>query len=176
MNLNILINRHSNLNIIKKNKGRYLIIFNENFFIKYKLSNNFKLFFSKNCWNLNLKTWSVVISASRVESLTRSINSTIGSYFLKKITFKGKSYKIKKKRKFFFLTLNKAHFEIINWNNFFFKKIKKNKMIVKGSSAENINRVSNLIINLRKINIFNRRGLKITKSILLKKRGKKASS
>lgn len=49
MNLNILINRHSNLNIVKKNKGRYLIIFNENFFIKYKLSNNFKLFFSKNC-------------------------------------------------------------------------------------------------------------------------------
>jgi len=49
-------------------------------------------------------------------------------------------------------------------------------MIVKGSSADSVNRVSNLIINLRKINIFNRRGLKITKSILLKKRGKKASS
>jgi ribosomal protein L6P/L9E len=49
-------------------------------------------------------------------------------------------------------------------------------MIIKGSSASNISRVSNLIINLRKINIFNRRGLKITKSILLRKKGKKASS
>jgi len=49
-------------------------------------------------------------------------------------------------------------------------------MIIKGSSAGNISRVSNLIISLRKINIFNRRGLKITKSILLKKKGKKASS
>ena len=56
MNLNILINRNSNLNILKKNKEKYLVIFNKKYFLKYRLCNKFKLFFNLNCWNLNLKS------------------------------------------------------------------------------------------------------------------------
>ena len=49
-------------------------------------------------------------------------------------------------------------------------------MLIKSSNIGGIDKVTKLLINVRKINIFNRRGLKISKGTLLKKKGKKASS
>jgi len=100
---------------------------------------------------------------------------SINFYFKKKIKFSGKSYKIKKRLNKFFLKFNKSHLEIIGYKNFFIKKIKKTKIILKSNNLLKINLFLKKIISIRKINIFNRRGLRCSREKIYKKIGKKTA-
>lgn len=55
------------------------------------------------------------------------------------------------------------------------KKIKKNKIIIKSPNTEALNKIKSKILNVRSINIFNRRGLRVSKSLIYVKKGKKSS-
>lgn len=89
-----------------------------------------------------------------------------------KIKFTGKGYKIKKNtNKSMIFLFNRAHITNIWWKNIFLFKIKKYKIFLKIQN-NNINIINN-ILNIRYINIFTKKGLRISKQILLKKKGKK---
>ena len=173
--VNFLINKNVSLNIIKKKNVKYILLFNKNNFIKYKISDNFKFFFNKDCNILNLKVGLFKENYKYINLFLKSYIFSINFYFKKKIKFIGKSYKIKKRSNKFFFKFNKSHLEIINWKNFFLKKIKKNKILFKSNNFIKINIYEKKIINIRKLNIFNKRGLRNSREKVYKKIGKKTA-
>lgn len=112
MNLNIVLNKSIGFNVLKKNKNIFVVIFNEVYFIKYKLNNDSKLFYNKNCKSLSLKVFFITINKLYISKVIEGINFSIHSYYIKKIKFIGKSYKIKKKKKALYTIFNKSHKEI----------------------------------------------------------------
>lgn len=98
-------------------------------------------------------------------------------YIFNKIKFKGKGYKIiynkiKKNIKFFF---NTSHLNIIIFKKLIIKKNLKNKFILINKKKNSNNFIVNKIVKIRNINIFTLRGLRKSKQIILKRKGKKSS-
>lgn len=175
MDLNIILNKSLDFNVLKKNESVFIIIFNKLYYIKYKICNKSKLFYNKNCKSLSLKFFFITTNSKYMSNLVQGINFSIYSYYTNKIIFTGKSYKIKKKKKLLYAVFNKSHKELFNWKNIFLKKIKKNKIILKSSNEEEIKKFKKKLINVREINIFNKRGLRCSRSFVYVKRGKKSS-
>jgi hypothetical protein len=69
------------------------------------------------------------------------------------------------------LIFNRAHITVIWWRNIILKKIKKNKFYVK-LTPKTLNFI-NTILKVRHINIFTKKGLRTSRQILFKKKGKK---
>jgi ribosomal protein L6P/L9E len=89
-----------------------------------------------------------------------------------KIKFAGKGYKIKKNTQNSLVFLfNRAHITNIWWRNTITKKLKKYKIYMQGTA--NVLKLALKIISIRPINIFTKRGLRISRQIVLKKKGKK---
>ena len=175
MNLSILINKNLKLTIIIKGGGKFIILSNNWFYTKYKINNNTNLFFNKNNKILNLKINYRLNDVDYLNDFIKNYNFSINSFFMKKIKFSGKSYKIKKKTKKIIFVFNKSHIEVVTWRNFFLKKIKKNKILIKTSFLAKISTINDKIVNIRPNNIFNKRGLRSSKKLILKKVGKKTS-
>jgi hypothetical protein len=69
------------------------------------------------------------------------------------------------------LLFNRAHTTTIWWKNIILKKLKKYKIYIKYN-----NRFENFIktiLNVRYINIFTKKGLRKSRQIVMKKKGKK---
>ena len=175
MIFNTFLNKNLSLNILLKNSSYYIIIFNKNFFVKYKISKNNNIFFNTHGFSLNIKFKQIKLNMIKSVEFVNKLNYSLNNYFLKKITFTGKSYKIKKKTKCLYMIFNKSHKEVLTWKNIFLKKLRKTKLLIKSSNSSLLNNISNRILYVRKVNIFNKKGLKISKSIKYKKRGKKSS-
>ena len=113
MNIEISLNNNMSYNLIKKNNFFFLILFNKNYYIQYKINNLVTINYSKNCKTIILYT-PYLITKNKLNKNIQFINEynfSVISYFFQKITFSGKSYKIKKRR-FIFLEFNKSHKEI----------------------------------------------------------------
>lgn len=113
MNLNILINKNLELTIVIKKEEKFIILSNNLFYIKYKINNNTNLFFNKNNKILNLKINYRLNDVSYLNDFIKNYNFSISSFFIKKIKFSGKSYKIKKKKKKIIFVFNKSHIEVV---------------------------------------------------------------
>jgi len=175
MDLNIILNKNLDFNILKKKNDTFIIIFNKLYYIKYKVCNKSKLFYNKNCKSLSLKFFFITINNKYLGSLIQSVSFSIYSYYTNKIIFTGKSYKIKKKKKLLYAVFNKSHKELFYWKNIFLKKIKKNKILIKSSNTLETENFKKKIIGVRKINIFNKRGLRCSRDFIYVKKGKKSS-
>ena len=89
-----------------------------------------------------------------------------------KIKFSGKGYKIKKNStNSLVLLFNRSHTTTIWYKNIILKKLKKYKMYIKYMYGDFS--IGNTIFNVRPINIFTKKGLRKSRQILLKKKGKK---
>ena len=164
----ILLNQK--ISIFKKNGLFYIYIYNKNFFLILKTnllvgiknSNEF-LFFEKGTINRRLQG-------------KQDLNSFLKQFYMysySKLKFTGKGYKIKKNKKCnMMLLFNRSHITNIFWKNIFIKKIKKYKMYVCGTK-NNICKIISTILNTRSINIFTKKGLRVSRQILLKKKNKK---
>ena len=152
-----------NVSILKKNKGNYLYIYNTNYCCMLKVS---------------VKITLIGLVASFEQKKIVKIKNT--SNFLRqfffciftKIKFMGKGYKIKKNNNNnLMLLFNRAHITNIFYKNFFIKKIKKYKLYI-SCTQTNVN-IIHTLINIRKINIFTKKGLRAARQILQKKKSKK---
>lgn len=87
--------------------------------------------------------------------------------------FTGKTFKWGLRSRFWKLIFNRAHKTLLHFKSKpFFKKFSKTKVRVFMKSIEEKNKLTNLMLRVRKYNIFTQRGLKIKGFICLKKRGK----
>jgi len=152
-----------NVSIFKKNSINYIYIYNNVYFCIIKTSTTLKI---ENNFYIKI--------LEKNEQL-KKINGFIKQFYLcdfAKIKFTGKGYKIKKNsNKSIILLFNRAHITILWWSGFFLKKLRKYKLYIKYT---NINKkIIKTILNVRYINIFTKKGLRQSRQVLMKKKGKK---
>ena len=114
MDLNIILNKNLDFNILKKNCSVFIILFNKLYYIKYKVCNKSKIFYNKNCKSLSLKFFFITVNNKYMGDLIKNINFSVHSYYTRKVVFVGKSYKIKKKKKLLYTVFNKSHKEFFS--------------------------------------------------------------
>jgi hypothetical protein len=156
-----------NLSIFKNNGTIYLYIYNTNYFcfLKFSKKTEIKIKINK---SLEIGNNSGVIVLEKIKYFLNQF------YFYKfiKIKFTGKGYKIKKNsNKSMILLFNRAHTTTLWWKNLIIKKLKKYKIYIKYNNTQKY--IINSILNTRYINIFTKKGLRISRQIVFKKKGKK---
>lgn len=182
MLINIPLNNKLNFNIIKKNECNFIIIFNNNYYIKYTVSNKSKISVLKNLNLITINT-NFLNDLTTIKNMILLINKSISCYFFKKIVFSGKGYKIKKynknlnnlSTKYIMFYFNRSHLNIIYFFNTIVKKLRKSKIILHNSNLEHLQLISNLVLNVRKLNVFTLKGLRFSRQLIYKKVGKKSS-
>lgn len=100
---------------------------------------------------------------------------TWNTFFIKKIKFKGKGYKIIKKKNFLFLTFNKSH---ITWFIFFkiiCLRIAKQKCIFIWKNNIRLSQTLSNLKSIKPINTYTKRGIRIGRQKIFKKIGKRTA-
>lgn len=97
------------------------------------------------------------------------------SVFFNKIRFAGKGFKFKKKINNLFLFFNRAHKCFFIGNNILLIRLSKNKVIMLKNNHNHLIHDSRLITAIRSNNVFTKRGLRFSRQIIFKKRGKTAT-
>lgn len=165
---------YNNINFIvcfkNLNKQKYLIIYLNKKYIILK-SENIEYFKYSN--TLSLSTTNKPNIALHYKNEITNYLYNINNFYLQKINFKGKGYKITKKHNFLNLNFNHSHITWVILFNAMCIKINKNKYLV---VLKNIKTLVNLSLNISKIrplNIYTKRGIKQAKQRIFKKVGKR---
>jgi hypothetical protein len=158
---------NSSFSIFKINSCAWIYIYNNNYsiFLKLNMLCNIRLISSK----------TIIIKKHKYqEYISTHIKKYIQqlyNYECIKIKFSGKGYKIKKNNnKSLILLFNRAHITQMWWKNIILKKLKKYKIYIKHTNNNNF---IETILSIRNINIFTKKGLRKSKQVLFKKKGKK---
>lgn len=166
MSINSLNLENFNVSIFKKKELTYLYVYNTNYYTLIKISKIFKI---------NIKTKNLLELLNPINNKELSFKGFLKQFRLcefTKIKFTGKGYKIKKNTKHSLILLfNRAHITTIWWKNIFVYKLKKYKIYTRYTNM-NKNFI-NTLISVRHINIFTKKGLRKSRQILFKKKGKK---
>jgi len=182
MLVNIPLNNNIKFNILKKSsfEYKYIIVFNNNTYIKYVLSDSTKIIYLKNINYLTLYLNFYLLNTHLILFLKEPVKS-ITSYFFYKIKFSGKGFKIKKLiknnsiKKLFVLYFNKSHLNILYFFSIKLLKLKKTKLVLCSVDNQRSKIIAKNIINIRKINPFTKKGLRLARQLVYKKIGKKSS-
>jgi len=159
-----------------KNNCKYTYVFlfkdkNYIIFFRFYKKNNFfyknNFFLSLNCFTNN------IIQLLIFENLVNRLVKQFLLYNIQKIKFLGKGYKIKKiSTNMFNFIFNRAHKTFLFFKNNIFKKIKKKKIHLKFSSQKLSTNLLTTIKNIRLINHYTRRGLRLSRLLIYKRKGK----
>lgn len=160
-----------NFSIFSLKKTIWLYLYNNKYSIIFKVNNQRKI-------NVISSQTILIVNKERILdyiNLNRIIYNyikQINSFNFVKIKFSGKGYKIKKNNKNnLILLFNRAHITHLWWKNVILKKLKKYKLYLR--YTQNNTEIIKTITNIRNINIFTKKGLRKSKQILFKKKGKK---
>jgi ribosomal protein L6P/L9E len=102
---------------------------------------------------------------------------TFEFYFFIKIKFKGKGFKIKfnKKLKIIKFYFGRSHMTFFKLKKIKLKKITKYKFILKNLNLSKLKANSMKITRIKPINVYTLRGIRLSKQIIRKRKGKKSS-
>lgn len=160
--------------IVLKHKKKIIsysiVVYTHKKFITIQIDSikNIKTYLSINFLELNINNKQLTYT-----SLLSDYIYTWSNFFLKKITFKGKGYKIVKKKKFLLLNFNHAHLTWLLLFNTICIKNTKQKFFLILKNYKKLNNFTKTILKIRPINIYTKRGLKEAKQKILKKIGKR---
>lgn len=166
---NILPLNNFNLSIFKKTHQIHVYVYNSNYYVIIKISTKTKFHLNKdNCISLSYDKPSPNIDLYSIKMFLKQLYLCDFA----KIKFTGKGYKIKKNNpQSVVLLFNRAHTTVIWWRSLFLKKLKKYKIYIKYTNKNK--NIVNTLVNIRSVNIFTKKGLRRSRQILLKKKGKK---
>lgn len=161
--------------IIKNNNNLKLILCNNKHTISLSIDNSINFYINNNTNSLIMEKNSYNFKNNLTKNVLENYIKLLNTYFFIKIKFKGKGYKIKifKKKKILSLYFNKSHINLFKLIHIYIKKINKYKFLLKSNNIYNLKKLSKLIIHVRPLNIYTLRGLRISKQIVLKRKGKK---
>lgn len=125
----------------------------------------------------NIKKNTGVAKIQYWNKLIKKFCWNLGLFYYKKIKFTGKGYKIKKikKKKSFKLYFGKAHYTYIFSGGLNLKRLTKYKLLMVNNNRKRLNKIANNLCNVRLINKFTKRGLRLSKHFILKRPGKKTN-
>lgn len=175
LKINIPIN--FNFILIKKFNKIILIIFNEKFkfTLFFKKKNNLKI--NKNLNTIEYKNNILNSNYYLLNNNFYKFLEKLNNYYFFKIKFKGKGYKIGfyKKKKIINFYFGKSHKSIFIYKNVKIKKLSKYKFILLKNNYNVLKQISYKIVKIKKINEYTNRGLRLSRQIIIKRKGKKGS-
>lgn len=150
--------------VLKRRNNIYVYVYNDHYYCLFKVSDSVDISL--------INSSAYLLSCSGVEQRMAEFLKQFFVCSFSKIKFTGKGYKIKKSsKKSVILLFNRAHITIFWWNNFILKKLKKYKMYIKHTNKNR--QAVRALLGVRNINIFTKKGLRSSRQILYKKKGKK---
>jgi ribosomal protein L6P/L9E len=158
----------------KNEKTVHVFVYNNVMFLKLKI-NTKRLFLNKETNNIKLLFNSCGNDSIFMNNTINKFLKELYTYHFIKIKFKGKGYKIKilRKRKMIQFFFGVSHIKLTFLRKIILKKLTKYKFFMKSKNIHLLKRISNKIINVRKINPYTLRGLRFSKMIIIKRKGKK---
>ena len=101
---------------------------------------------------------------------------TWDNFFFSKIYFLGKGFKLKKINKNIYFNFNYSHIKLLINQDIIIKKIQKTKLILFSKNLHKLNNLCRYILDIKKINVYTKRGLRKSKQIIRKKIKSKVQS
>lgn len=155
-----------NVSVFRKKGNNYLYIYNTNYYSIIKANQNIKI--------IN-NTFICLGSSESTTPHKGGLGTFLKQFYIceyVKIKFSGKGYKIKKNsQQSLVLLFNRSHTTVIWWSNLVLRKLKKYKIYLK---YDNKNRnIVHTMLNVRPVNVFTKKGLRLSRQVLFKKKGKK---
>ena len=148
-----------NYSIFYQNKHKWFFIYNKRYSAFLKIKQHI------------LYTHNGICINSNIQEIKNFLNQ-MSLFLFTKIKFSGKGYKIKKSRtKSLGLLFNRAHITCMWWKNLIIKKLKKYKIYIK--HTKNNTKIIKLLMSIRPVNIFTKKGLRVSRQVVFKKKGKK---
>lgn len=171
---NVTLPMQSNFTILRKENNYWVYIKNNNKTIYFKFICG-EIILKKNIhgWiKLNYKPNNIVY----YEYLLNMIIQSWSFFFYKKFKFKSKGLKIKRKKKknlkFFFWL---SHINIACIKNCKLKRIGKQKYIFMASNWIFLKKICKEMQSIKPNDLFTKKGIRFSRQIILKKRGKKVT-
>lgn len=134
--------------------------------------------------HLDITTQSLVVSKINVKTKVRKATKQLQKFtwaasvfYYKKMKFTGKGYKIRKSRikKSLKLYFGRSHKTYIFSGGLNFKRLSKYRLLLLTNNRKRLNRVTSLVLRVRSINRYTKRGLRCTRHFILKRPGKKST-
>lgn len=179
MRSNFLINLPKNIKIIvlsvRKNNYKKIIFLNKTKKMVIVYKND--IIFDKWSNSLILLKYIKNNDKLRLENKLNIFLNSLNIYFYSKIKFKGKGFRIKffKKIKILKFYFGKSHKTFLFLKKINKKKINKYKFIISGLNKTKINLIKKIICNIKPINVYTLRGLRLSRQIIFKRKGKKGT-
>lgn len=164
--------------VIKKKNSVLLIFYNNENKLKFPTNSNIGTWYFDNAgnslmfFNKTIHThWSKLVNKFNLQMFL------FDCIFFEKIKFNGKGFKItfKKKTKLMRFMFGHSHIKLIFLKKMKIRRINKYKYILKSKNKNKLKQTSLLISRVRKLNIFTKRGLRITRQFVFKRKGKKST-
>jgi hypothetical protein len=166
------VNYNYSMTIIGLNEKNYVYINSDKHYIILNIDIK-NTFLNKNNSLIEWKNESLTFSDyKKVFSIINNFIFLWNFLFFKKINYKGKSFKFKKKKKFINFILNTSH---LTWTlsiTHIVKRIRKNKLLYFYSNESVFNQFILKLLSYRGVDIFTKRGFRLSRCILYKKKGK----
>lgn len=170
----IFIPYNINYLVISNKKNDNIYLYNETYY--------FSIILTKNLLFINKNTNTIKLFDFKFNNINNLANYEIKNFlfswdniYYNKIKFTGKGFKFKKKESNLFLFFNRAHKCFFIGTNIILIRLSKNKVILLKNNINHLIYDSNIIRSIRSNNIFTKRGLRFSRQIIFKKRGKTAT-
>lgn len=152
----------------------YIYLYNNNLFLLINFL-SYSLYFNK---YLNILK---IVKKKKNQKLynKKFLNNflfTWENFFFSKIYFLGKGFKLKKVNNNIYFNFNYSHIKLLINQNIIIKKVQKTKLILFSKSLYKLNSLCKDILNIKKINVYTKRGLRKNKQIIRKKIKSKVQS
>ncbi len=160
-----------NFIMITKNNNFFMYIYSSNWFL-YKNITSYNVAYKKSINLIELSSKQPFYNYKHVTIALNNLLFSWESFFFKKIAFTGKGFKIKKKQKVVFFFFNKSHISLMICNSAIIKKIHKQKILFFYKNYSLYSEILNKVLNIRYANIYTKRGLRFSRQLILKRKGK----
>lgn len=177
LNLRFTRNYKNYTYLLKKQNTTIVVINNENTIIRQSILNKqCDVHFDPNTATINLKTNAIdLYNKNRLFKYNYKL-SQIYKGFFKKIKFTGKGFRLtsyKRKRIIEFI-FGHSHIYLLFIKSVFYKRYNKYKYILYSKNAQILKNVAREISRVKKLNLYTLRGLRETKTIVVKRKGRKS--
>lgn len=173
----ISLNNFNNFIVFKNNRNHInIILFNKKQFFKLPVDTNIN--------DCAIDDWSKSIMFNDINNLDNKLITKEFNFFLKnlfinfffKIKFNGKGFRIQSfsKKKIMNFTFGYSHIYMLYLNQTFYKRINKYKYFFKMNNLNSLNYFKNLFRKIKPINKYTLRGLRISRTTIVKRKGRKS--
>lgn len=177
INIQVPIIRSSRISTIKKPDGVLLLIVTPQYLYKhFALVQDTDLFVDTESVTLCLKTsLPCILNPYKAHYYARKLSNTVVAFF-KKIKFKGKGFRLTsyRKRTTLEFIFGHSHLYLLFMQQLHYKRFNKYRYIFYTKNKVVLDETIRRVVAVRPINVYTLRGLRATKMLVIKRKGRKS--